>query len=47
LIYDKQNDKQQAIAELQTILSLLNPTTDKESMDNINKAIDNLKMVSL
>jgi len=43
LIYDKQNDKQQAIAELQTILSLLNPTTDKESMDNINKAIDNLK----
>jgi len=43
LIDDKQGDKEGAITELQTILSLLNPTVDKDSIDNINKAIDNLR----
>lgn len=43
LIYDKQGDKQSAIAELQAIMFLLDPAADKESIDNINKAIDNLR----
>jgi tetratricopeptide (TPR) repeat protein len=43
LIYDKENNKEAAIAELQNILALMSASEDKESIDNINKAIENLK----
>jgi len=42
LIDDQQGDKAAAISELQIVSQLL-PASDQTSIDNVNKAIDNLK----
>jgi len=42
LIHDQQNNKEEAIKELEIVAQLL-PATDQVSIDNVSKAIENLR----
>ncbi|MFZ3074005.1 MAG: tetratricopeptide repeat protein [Minisyncoccales bacterium] len=42
LIHDQQNNKEEAIKELEIVAQLL-PATDQASIDNVSKAIENLR----